>query len=49
MGLVRFAAVLLATAGAVLALTAPPATAALRFERCGAFGFTCARLAVPLD
>jgi pimeloyl-ACP methyl ester carboxylesterase len=32
----------------VLALAAP-ADAALRFKRCGAFGFECARLSVPLD
>jgi pimeloyl-ACP methyl ester carboxylesterase len=46
---VRTAAVLLAVAVAVLALGVPSAEAALRFERCGAFGFSCARLAVPLD
>jgi pimeloyl-ACP methyl ester carboxylesterase len=28
---------------------APSAEAALRFKRCGSFGFTCARLSVPLD
>jgi pimeloyl-ACP methyl ester carboxylesterase len=28
---------------------AAPADAALRFKRCGAFGFACARLSVPLD
>jgi pimeloyl-ACP methyl ester carboxylesterase len=28
---------------------AAPAEATLRFERCGAFGFSCARLSVPLD
>jgi pimeloyl-ACP methyl ester carboxylesterase len=28
---------------------APSAEAALRFERCGRYGFTCARLSVPLD
>jgi pimeloyl-ACP methyl ester carboxylesterase len=28
---------------------APPAEAALRFERCGGYGFACARLNVPLD
>ena len=32
----------------VLALAAP-ADASLRFKRCGAFGFACARLSVPLD
>jgi pimeloyl-ACP methyl ester carboxylesterase len=33
-------------AGLVLAT---PAGAALRFERCGGYGFACARLSVPLD
>ena len=28
---------------------AAPADAALRFERCGSYGFACARLSVPLD
>jgi pimeloyl-ACP methyl ester carboxylesterase len=28
---------------------APSADAALRFKRCGGYGFTCARLSVPLD
>jgi pimeloyl-ACP methyl ester carboxylesterase len=28
---------------------AAPADAALRFKRCGGFGFACARLSVPLD
>ena len=28
---------------------APSADAALRFKRCGSYGFTCARLSVPLD
>jgi pimeloyl-ACP methyl ester carboxylesterase len=28
---------------------AAPADAALRFKRCGGYGFTCARLTVPLD
>jgi pimeloyl-ACP methyl ester carboxylesterase len=28
---------------------APTADAALRFKRCGPYGFTCARLSVPLD
>ena len=28
---------------------APSAEAALRFKRCGPYGFTCARLSVPLD
>jgi pimeloyl-ACP methyl ester carboxylesterase len=43
--------------GAALALTivvaglvlAAPADAALRFKRCGGYGFKCARLSVPLD
>jgi pimeloyl-ACP methyl ester carboxylesterase len=43
----RAAAVLLLLATG-LAL-APSAEAALRFKRCGAYGFTCARLSVPLD
>ena len=35
----------------VLALlaAAPSAQAALRFKRCGGYGFACARLSVPLD
>jgi pimeloyl-ACP methyl ester carboxylesterase len=48
MGVVRLAAVLLAATSAAL-LFAPSAGAQLRFERCGAFGFACARLGVPLD
>ena len=28
---------------------APPSAAALRFERCGGYGYSCARLSVPLD
>src|SRR5918992_1579704 len=28
---------------------APPADAALRFKRCGGYGFACARISVPLD
>jgi pimeloyl-ACP methyl ester carboxylesterase len=38
-------------AAAVLALlvVAPPAAGALRFKRCGGFGYACARLSVPLD
>jgi pimeloyl-ACP methyl ester carboxylesterase len=28
---------------------APPAEAALRFKRCGGYGFACARMSVPLD
>src|SRR5688500_4088155 len=31
------------------AALAPPADAALRFERCGGYGFACARMSVPLD
>ena len=47
---VRFAAVLLAlTAGAFAVLPAPAAEADLRFQRCEAFLFPCARLSVPLD
>ena len=35
---------------AVAALAcAPPASAAPRFERCGDYGFSCARVSVPLD
>jgi pimeloyl-ACP methyl ester carboxylesterase len=45
---VRAVAAFLAVAAASLALAAP-AESALRFKRCGAFGFQCARLAVPLD
>ena len=30
-------------------VTAAPADAALRFKRCGGYGFACARLSVPLD
>ena len=41
-------AALVAVAAAGLTLAAP-AQAQLRFERCGAFGFQCARLSVPLD
>jgi pimeloyl-ACP methyl ester carboxylesterase len=43
------AALLVAAATSVLALPVPPADAALRFKRCGAFLFSCARLSVPLD
>jgi hypothetical protein len=39
-------AFLLLAAGLSLA---PSADAALRFKRCGPYGFTCARLSVPLD
>jgi pimeloyl-ACP methyl ester carboxylesterase len=40
----------LVIAPVVAALTfAPTADAALRFERCGSYGFACARLSVPLD
>jgi pimeloyl-ACP methyl ester carboxylesterase len=38
----------LAALGVLLA-AAPPAQAALRFERCGGYGYSCARLSVPLD
>lgn len=41
-------AALVAAAAAAL-VSAVPAEAALRFERCGPYGFTCARLSVPLD
>jgi pimeloyl-ACP methyl ester carboxylesterase len=40
------AAFLLLAVGLVLV---PSADAALRFKRCGPYGFTCARLSVPLD
>jgi pimeloyl-ACP methyl ester carboxylesterase len=46
-GVVR-ALALLAVVAFTLAL-AGPADAALRFKRCGPFGFSCARLSVPLD
>lgn len=36
-------------AAALLLATAPSAEAALHFKRCGSYGFSCARLAVPLD
>jgi pimeloyl-ACP methyl ester carboxylesterase len=39
-------ALLLLATGLALA---PSAEAALRFKRCGPYGFTCARLSVPLD
>jgi len=45
---VRLVALLIVTAATSLAVAAP-ADAALRFKRCGPFGFTCARLSVPLD
>jgi pimeloyl-ACP methyl ester carboxylesterase len=48
MGRVKKAAAPVAAAAAALALAAP-AEAGLRFERCGPFGFQCARLTVPLD
>jgi pimeloyl-ACP methyl ester carboxylesterase len=38
----------LAALGAALAAS-PPARAAPHFERCGAYGYSCARVAVPLD
>jgi pimeloyl-ACP methyl ester carboxylesterase len=49
MGWVRFAATVLAAATVVLLLPASAAEADLRFKRCEAFLFPCARLAVPLD
>jgi pimeloyl-ACP methyl ester carboxylesterase len=42
------AAVLLSVVVAGLVLAAP-ADAALPFKRCGSFGFSCARISVPLD
>jgi pimeloyl-ACP methyl ester carboxylesterase len=36
-------------AAALTLLLAPAAEGALRFKRCGEFGFRCARLSVPLD
>jgi pimeloyl-ACP methyl ester carboxylesterase len=45
---IRRAALLLGVLAAGLALVTP-AQAALRFERCGGYGFACARLSVPLD
>jgi pimeloyl-ACP methyl ester carboxylesterase len=45
---VRLVAILIATAVTALVVAAP-ADAALRFKRCGPFGFSCARLSVPLD
>ena len=41
---------LVGLAAVVVALAAPTAAqAALRFERCGGYGYQCARLSVPLD
>ena len=41
---------LVGLAAAVVTLAAPtPAQAALRFERCGGYGYQCSRLSVPLD
>jgi pimeloyl-ACP methyl ester carboxylesterase len=48
MGQMIRAAAPVAAVAAALALAAP-AEAALRFERCGPFGFQCARMSVPLD
>jgi pimeloyl-ACP methyl ester carboxylesterase len=45
---VRGAALVLSVVVAGLVLAAP-ADAALRFKRCGGYGFACARLSVPLD
>src|SRR5918997_321009 len=47
-GLVKRAVVASFTALVTLA-PAAPADAALRFKRCGGYGFACARLNVPLD
>jgi pimeloyl-ACP methyl ester carboxylesterase len=46
---VRFAGPLLLAAATCLLLPAPAAEAQLRFERCEAFLFPCARVSVPLD
>jgi pimeloyl-ACP methyl ester carboxylesterase len=46
---VRVAAATLVLAAATLALAAPAGAAGPRFERCGKFGFRCARVSVPLD
>jgi pimeloyl-ACP methyl ester carboxylesterase len=46
---VRIAAPLAVAATFLMLFVAPPADAALRFKRCGAFMFTCSRLSVPLD
>jgi pimeloyl-ACP methyl ester carboxylesterase len=46
---VRIAAPLAVAATFLTLFVAPPADAALRFKRCGAFMFTCSRLSVPLD
>ncbi len=48
MGAVKKAAALAAAAVAGLMLAAP-AHGALRFERCGSYGYQCARMSVPLD
>ncbi|MEA2455557.1 MAG: hypothetical protein QOI45_1819 [Thermoleophilaceae bacterium] len=45
----RIAAPLAVAATFLMLFVAPPADAALRFKRCGAFMFTCSRLSVPLD
>jgi len=45
---IRRAALLLGVLAAGLVLVSP-AQAALRFKRCGGYGFACARLSVPLD
>src|SRR5215210_5036368 len=42
------ASLLISAVAAVLVLAAP-AQAALRFKRCGDYGFACARVSVPLD
>jgi pimeloyl-ACP methyl ester carboxylesterase len=46
---VKWAAVAALIAVTALIAPAAPAHAALRFKRCGDFGFSCARLNVPLD
>ncbi|HYP48906.1 MAG TPA: alpha/beta fold hydrolase, partial [Thermoleophilaceae bacterium] len=46
--MIRTFAVLAAGLTALL-LLAPPASAAMRFKRCGGYGYSCARLTVPLD
>ena len=39
----------MAAAAALALASVPPAAAALRFKRCGGFGFRCAKLKVPVD
>jgi pimeloyl-ACP methyl ester carboxylesterase len=45
----RVRALAISAVAAVLLAFAAPAEAELRFKRCGSFGFSCARLSVPLD